>query len=156
MKTIPHYQQAAVVLKDGNTQLAAWIHSFHQQPTIGESIAIPARFHADLAGYEPMAIVSRIERRDSLPDIIDLEAACMIKRQDRPVIVVNSNRIRESLRGAAEIHLRSTLRFPLIDWEPSNQPDPVVRFHDPATGRKSCPPDVRAGLLDLLYQPACV
>ncbi len=156
MQTNPHNQQAAVVLKDGNTQLAAWTHSFDFRPTIGESLEIPARFHEDLAGYEPRAVVSRIELRDPLPNLIDLEASCRIKSQDRPVIVINSNRIRESLRGVAETHVRATLRFPLIYWESSSQPDPVVRFHDPATGGKSCPPAVRSGLLDLLYQPASV
>jgi hypothetical protein len=147
-------QQAAVVLKDGNAQLAVWNHTFDRQPALGESVEIPARFQAALAGYEPLAVVWRIERRDPLPNLIDLEATCVIRRQDRPVIVINSERIPESLRGAAEYYLRSTFRFPIIDWKPSLQAAPVVRFHDPSTGRKFCPSDVRAGLLDLLHQPA--
>ena len=146
-------QQATFVLKDGNAQLSVWNHSFDRQPTLGESVEIPARFQADLAGYDPLAVVWRIERRDPLPNLIDLEATCVIRRQDRPVIVINSERFPESLRGTAELYLRSTLQFPIIDWEPSLQADPVVRFHDPSTGRKFCPADVRAGLLDLL-QPA--
>lgn len=156
MQTNTQIPQASVVLKDGNTRIAHWHQSFVQRPTIGESVEVPARFLANLAGYEPRAVVSRIEPRDPLPDRIDLQATCQIKFQDRPVIVLNPDRIRESLRGSAEEHVRSTLRYPLIDWQSSNQPDPVVRFHDPTTGRKSCPPDVRAGLLDLLYHPASV
>lgn len=147
-------QLATVVLKDGNAQLSVWNHSFDRQPALGESVEIPASIQAALAGYETLAIVWRIERRDPLPNIIDLEATCVIRRQDRPVIVINSERIPESLRGAAERYLRSTLQFPIIDWQPSLQADPVVRFHDPSTGRKLCPADVRAGLLELLYQPA--
>jgi hypothetical protein len=77
----------------------------------------------------------------------------VIKRKDRPVIVINSDRIPDRFRGAAEAYLRSTLEFPVIDWEPSNQGDPVVHFHDPTTGRKSCLSVVRDGLLDLIYQP---
>lgn len=156
MKTNLQNRQAAVVLKDGHAQLAAWTHSFDSRPTIGESLEIPARLQEDLAAYQPRAVVSRIELRDPLPDLIDLEATCRIKSQDRPVIVINSDRIRESLRGAAETHVRSTLRFPLIYWKSSSHPDPVVRFHDPVTGGKSCPPAVRSGLLELLYQPASV
>ncbi len=154
MQTNTQNRQASVVLKDGNTRLAAWTHSFEQRPTIGESLEIPARVLAELPGYEPQAVVSQIQLRDALPDRINLEANCRMKSEDRPVIVINSDRIRESLREAVETHVRTTLSFPLITWEPSTQPDPVVRFHDPATGRNSCPPDVRAGLLDLLYQPA--
>jgi hypothetical protein len=153
MQTNPLNRQASVVLKDGHTQLAAWTHSFDQRPTPGESIEIPARFQADLVGYETHAVVSRIELRAPLPDQIDLEATCRIKNQDRLVIVINSDRIREDLRSAAEAHIRTTLRFPLIYWESSTVPDPVVRFHDPDTGRKSCPPEVRSGLIDLLYLP---
>ena len=153
MQTIVQNQQASVVLKDGNTQLAVWNHSFDQQPTIGETIEIPAHLQAALPGYESRAVISRIELRDDLPNLIDLDATCVVKRRDRPVIVINSDRIPERFRGAAEAYLRSTLQFPVIDWESSNQGDPVVRFHDPTTGRKFCPTDVRAGLLDLLYQP---
>lgn len=154
MNTAKKNQQVSFVLKDGNAQLAVWNHLFGRQPTLGETIEIPARFQAALAGYEALAVVWRIERRDPLPNLIDLEATSVIKRQDRPVIVINSKRIPKSLRGAAEIYLRSTLGFPIVGWEPSKQPDPVVRFHDPSTGMKFCPADVRDGLLDLLYQPA--
>jgi hypothetical protein len=156
MQSNPDHRQASVVLKDGHTHLAAWTQSFDNRPTLGEILEIPTRFQADLAGYEPRAVVSRIELRAPHPDRIDLEATCRLKTQDRPVIVINSARIRESLRGAAEAHVRSSLRFPLISWESSTAPDPVVRFHDPVTGRKSCPPHVRAGLIDLLYRPVSV
>ena len=149
-----HNLQAAVVLKDGNIHLAAWTHSFDQWPTIGESLEIPAHLRESLEGYEPRAFVSRIERRENRLDLVEAEAICLIQTSDRPVIVINSNRIRKELRPAAEAHVRSTLQFPLIQWEASPLPDPVVRFRDPATGRKSCPPDLRSGLLDLLYQTA--
>lgn len=156
MKTVIQNQQATVVLRDGNTKLAAWDSSFEKQPTIGECIEIPASLLSALAGYESKAVVSRIELRDPLSNLIDLTANCITKRKDRPVIVLNSSRIPESFRNAAEVYLRSALKFPLIDWERSNQPNPVVRFHDPATGQKSCPADVRAGLLGLLHQSVSV
>jgi hypothetical protein len=154
MNTDTRNLQSAVVLKDGYIHLAAWTHTFHEAPSIGEFIEIPAHLQENLAGYEPRAFVSRIKRRGNLLDLVEAEAICKVKAQDRPVIVINSDRIRAELRPAAEAHVRSTLRFPRIHWEGSTQPDPVVRFHDPSTGRKSCPPEVRAGLIDLLYQPA--
>jgi hypothetical protein len=154
MNTNTHSQQAAVVLKDGYTHLAAWTQTFQQSPTIGESLEIPPQLQEQLTGYETRALVSRIQRRDNRLELVEAEAVCLIKTPDRPMIVINSDRIREELRPAAEAHIRSTLRFPLIRWETSPLPDPVVRFHDPASGRKSCPSEVRAGLIDLLYQPA--
>ncbi len=156
MQTNETSRQATVVLKDGHTRLATWNHAFGQRPTIGESIELPDHLTQDLSGYGGRAPVSRIELRGDLPDLIELEARCPVKPEDRPVVVLNADRIRESLRVDAERHLRSTLRFPLVTWEPSTLPDPVVRFHDPASGRKACPPDVRSGLLDLIYQPTSV
>lgn len=156
MQSHPQNQQAAVVLKDGHSQLATWTQAFDLRPTIGERVEIPDRFKADLDGYEMQAVVTRVELRDPLPDRIDLEAKCLTQFQDRPVIVLNSDRIRISMHQAAEVRLRATLRHPIITWESSTHPDPVVRFHDPASGGNSCPADVRAGLLDLLQQPASV
>jgi hypothetical protein len=154
MQTDTHNQQATVVLKDGNIPLATWTESFHRTPTVGERLNIPAEIMKDLKGYDPRAIVSGIRQSGDLAEVIELEATCQTQMHERPVIVVNSNRIPESLRRTAEAHLRSTLRFPIIQWEPSVEPDPVVRFHDPVSGRKACPQDVRSGLLDLLYAPA--
>lgn len=154
MQTDTHHQQATVVLKDGNSPLATWIHISSRQPTIGEHLDIPAHLMADFAGYESRAAVARIQRWEGHEDVIELEAECLTKTEDRPVIVINSNRVRESLRKTAEAHLRSVLRFPLIQWEASAQADPVVRYHDPVSGVKACPASVRAGILDLLYSPA--
>ncbi len=156
MNTNAVNQQASIVLKDGDTILATWTLPFDKRPQLFESLEIPARFQTALAGYEPTAVITRIEVGAPLPDKIDLAALCHVKDQGRPVIVINSARIGKSQRGAAEGYLRSRLQFPLIYWESSTASDPVVRFHDPVTGRKSCPADIQSGLIDLLYQPASV
>ena len=156
MQNQPHSQQATVVLKDGLTPLATWSHDFAQRPSIGETLALPADIHADLDGYSAEATVATIELRSQRPDRIELEANCRVAKENRPVVVLNSDRIRESLHASAEAHLRKTLRFPLIAWEHSPHADPVVRFHDPVTNRKACPPEVRAGLIELLYPEAQV
>ncbi|GAA5118813.1 hypothetical protein JIN84_22610 [Luteolibacter yonseiensis] len=152
MQNQQHTPQATVVLKDGLTPLATWSHDFDQRPTIGEILTLPAAVQARLEGYSPEAAVTRIELRTSpKPDRIELEADCRTPKEKRPVVVLNSDRIRDSLHESAEAHLRKTLRFPLVSWEHSPHPDPVVRFHDPVTNHKTCPPEVRAGLIELLY-----
>ncbi|MES2466884.1 MAG: hypothetical protein V4675_06255 [Verrucomicrobiota bacterium] len=156
MNTNAINQQASIVLKDGHTILATWTLPFDKRPQLFDSLEIPARFQTALAGYEPTAVITRIEVRPALPDKIDLAALCHVKEQDRPVIVINSARIGKSQHGAAEGYLRSKLQFPLIYWESSTASDPVVRFHDSVTGRKSCPADIQSGLIDLLCQPASV
>ncbi len=148
--------QASVVLKDGTMQLAAWSQPFDWHPTIGEAVAIPSQVVADLEGYEPRAVVSRIQQQGNHPERIDLEATCQMKSHERPVIVLNSNRIPTSGQAAVEAHLRQILRFPLISWESSTRPDPVVRFHDPATDAKSLPAALRTGLLDMIYETTSV
>lgn len=137
-------------------QLAIWSQSFDRRPTIGESAAIPFDVIEPLDGYDPQAVVSRIEQQENLPVRIDLAATCRMKSEERPVIVLNSNRIPDTRRATAEAHLRKTLRFPIITWEASNLPDPVVRFRSPASGGKSLQPSIRSGLLDLIHDTACV
>lgn len=154
MQTNQPNRQASIVLRDGGTQLAAWTHSGDQRPTLGGFLDIPARFHPNLTGYELRAIVSRIELEGSLPNQIDLEATCRIKKTERPVVVINSSRIRDSIRGDAETYVRTKLRLPLIYWESGTASYPVVRFYDPATGQKSCPAAIQSGLLDLLRELA--
>ena len=152
MKTNPPNTQTFVILKDGGAQLAAWTQSFDQRPTLGESLEIPADLHTDLAGYEPHALVSRIELRSPLPDQIDLEASCRIQKFERTIIVINSSLICDSMRGDVEAYVRSKLQFPLIYWDSSTDSYPVVRFYDPASGQTSCPQAIQSGLLDLRHE----
>jgi hypothetical protein len=156
MQSNPTSQQATVVLKDGNIRLAQWTHAFEQRPAIGESIAIPEHTLADLSGYDPTATITRIKMRGDEPQQIVVESHCALKPEERPVIVLNADRIRKSLRGTAEQEVRAKLRFPLITWESSALADPVIRYHDPVTGQKSCPSDLRACLLNVIHQAAVI
>lgn len=150
MQTKPHHPQATVVLKDGTMLLATWSQSFDRQPIPGESTAIPSQLIADLDGYDSQAVVSRVEHQEAQPVRIDLTATCHLESHQRSVIVLNSNRISDTRRAAVETHLRKNLRLPLITWEASHQPDPVVRFHGPGGVGKSLASDIRSGLLDLI------
>lgn len=137
-------------------QLATWSQSFDRRPTLGESTAIPTHILADLDGYDLQAVVSRIEQQENLPVRIDVAATCQMKSHERPVIVLNSNRIADTRQATVEAHLRKTLRLPLITWEASTRPDPVVRLRGPASGGRSLPASIRSGLLDLIHDTACV
>ena len=156
MQSNLHHPQASVVLKDGTLPLATWTQSFDPSPTIGEPVAIPSHVLADLEGYGTQATVSRIQLQENLPVRIELDATCQMKSNERPVIVLNSNRIPDSRQETVVTHLRNTLRFPLISWEPGTEADPVIRFHDPASGRQSLLPSIRSGLFDLIHETASV
>ncbi len=150
------FHKSTVVLKDGNSQLAKWSHAFEQRPTIGESIKIPDHLYAELSGYDSHACVTQIKLRGDKPQLVELELQCELKPEERPAIILNADRISKPLRSSAEGLVRSTLRLPLITWESSAYADPVVRFQDPSSGLKECPPKVSKALLDLIHQEALV
>lgn len=156
MQTNPTSQQATVVLKDGNIRLAKWSHAFEQRPSIGQTIPIPEQTLADLPGYDSTATITRIKMRGDEPQQIVVESRCALKPEERPVVVLNADRIRKSLREIAEQEVRSKLRLPLVTWESSALADPVIRYHDPVIGQKSCPSDLRACLLDAIHQAAVI
>lgn len=148
MQTQQPNQHLSFVLKDGHSRLATWILPGDRRPSLNESVEVPDRFREALVGYEPRAVVTRIEVGKSPPDQVDLEAISLTKMEHRPVIVLNSDRIGDRWRGGVEAYLRSQLANPLIYWESSISSDPVVRFHDPATGVKACNSVMQSGILE--------
>ena len=145
-------QHISFVLKDGHSRLAAWILPVDQRPGLYETVEVPNRLRQNLMGYEPWAVVTRIEVGKSPPDQIDLEAICLTKKENRPEIILNSHRIGDHRRGDIEAYLRSQLAYPLIYWESSCASEAVVRFHDPVTGLKACPPEIQSGIIEQMYK----
>jgi hypothetical protein len=141
-------RQATVVLKDGIMTLGTWIQPLDHLPSLGETLPLPV----DLEGYEPEGVVSLIQVHGQEPVKLQIDATCRVESQVRPRIVLNEDRIAESRRGLVETHLRETLKYPFITWEHSTHPEPVIRYHDPATGQKSLPDELRAGLVDLVQE----
>lgn len=156
MKTNQANQHVSFILKDGHSRLAAWILPADQRPSLYESVEIPDRFRETLVGYEPRAVVTRIEMEKFNAIQIDLEAISLVKKEQRPVIILNSARIGDRRRGAIEAYLRSKLAFPLVYWESSTSSDPVIRFYDPATGAKACSADIQSGILGHLHRSAAL
>ena len=154
MKTKQHNNHISFVLKDGHSRLAAWTVPAAKRPSLYESIELPNRISETLIGYEPTAVVTRIEVGQFISDQIDLEAVCLTKKEDRPVIILNSARIGNHRKKDIEAYLRSALAFPLIYWESSTAPEPVIRFYEPSTGLRACPADIQSGILDQIYQSA--
>lgn len=141
-------QQATVVLKDGTMTIATWNQALDHQPSLGETLNVPM----DIEGYEPSAVVSLIQVQGHHPVKIQLEATCRVGSDLRPRIVLNADRIAENRREAVESHLRDALKFPFITWESSMHADPVLRYHDPATGHKSLPHELHSSLVDMIQE----
>lgn len=141
-------RQATVVLKDGIMTLGTWNQMFDHLPTLGETLALPVK----LEGYEPEGVVSLIQVQGHEPVKIQLDASCRVSAKERPGIVLNADRIAESRREMVETHLREVLKYPFITWEQSTHPQPVLRYHDPASGRTSLPRELQSSLVDMIQE----
>lgn len=141
-------RQATVVLKDGVMTLGTWNQPLDHLPSLGETMPLPV----DLEGYEPQGVISLIQVQGHEPVKIQIDATCRVESDVRPRIVLNADRIAESRRELVETHLRDALKYPFITWENSTHPEPVLRYHDPATGRKSLPAELHASLVDLIQE----
>lgn len=141
-------RQATVVLKDGIMTLGTWTQPLDHLPSLGETIALPV----ELEGYEPQGVVALIQVQGHEPVKIQIDANCKVASDVRPRIVLNADRIAETRREAVESHLRNALKCPFITWEPSTHPDPVLRYHDPATGQKSLPRQLQSSLVDMIQE----
>lgn len=153
MNTNHHTEPIHLILKDGNMQLAEWTQAFDSLPTVGESIQIPDHLKPSLQGYDPEAMVSRVVSKGNSPYRLHLEAKCELTYLQRPVIVLNSNRIPQPHRAAIEAHLRGIFRLPVIDWEGGQTGDPILRFHEPATGRKTILATLQEEIRGLIPEP---
>lgn len=153
MNTNHHTEPIHLILKDGNMQLAEWTQSFAPIPTLGESIGIPDHLHPSIPGYDTQATVSRVVIKGTAPYRLHLAAHCGLAQLQRPVIVLNSSRVPQPQRATIEAHLRRVFRLPIIEWESGTFPDPILRFHEPATGRKTILPALQAKIRTLIPNP---
>lgn len=144
----PSQRQATVVLKDGIMTLGTWTQALDHLPSLGETLPLPV----PMDGYEPHGVVSLIQVQGHEPVKIQIDATCRVESDVRPRIVLNADRIAENRRDAVETHLRDALKYPFITWEPSTHPDPVLRYHDPATGQKSLPHSLQSSLVDMIQE----
>jgi hypothetical protein len=76
-----------------------------------------------------------------------MEAVCLKEKALRPIIVLNLARISASIKDDIEAWLRTQLELPLVYWESSSLPQPVIRFFDPATRSRVCPEEIQSGIL---------
>ncbi|MFT3991602.1 MAG: hypothetical protein QM680_09350 [Luteolibacter sp.] len=120
-------------LKDGHATLAAWKQSIEKFPTIGETIALDETVRKNTPGYAESANVVQVDYDSKTSETtVTLEARPNDKKQERPVVFLNSNYIPESLHGAAEERVRNAFELPLVEWVGSYEAKPVTQVHGTA------------------------
>ena len=126
-----HPKTTTILLKDGEVLLESWPQEFSELPTVGEKIDISGKLPDELEGYREQAMVTRIEwDQESDNHRIEAEADCELADHERPIVFLNASMIPASRRRDAEQLLRRELQLPILHWEESYEPKPIVRLHD--------------------------
>jgi hypothetical protein len=118
-----------VLLKDGKNTIEKLNRAFKESPTVGDKISISDADAALLAHYQETALISRVFVDENGSTILEAELSAVKPDIERPVVILNAHRVPESQRITVASHLASQLESPVIDWEESEEPVAVLKFH---------------------------
>jgi hypothetical protein len=118
-----------VLLKDGKNTIEKLDRSFNEAPTVGEKISIAGARGDLLSRYQETALISRIFVDENGATVLEAELFAVKPDAERPVVILNAHRVPQSQRTKVVNHLTAQLDSPVIDWEESEEPVAVLKFH---------------------------
>ena len=141
-----------VLLKDGRNAIRSYEKTFDRVPVVGDSLRLEDG-SPELASYQATALVSRILVGEQHQLTVEADLVSITPDAERPVVILNANRVPERARERVADYLRDTLGTPLLDWVESDEPTLLLKFH-PADEASPSEGDVDEGLRELLAKEA--